>query len=540
MTGPDHIRTGGVLLLLLLGLACDGAKVTRSAQVPAPALDRFEASIRDQIEEARRNLGAELAKTGEDPARLAAHWGDLGNTFHAYELVSAARACYTEARILAPRDPKWPYFLGQLERELGDPSAAEQAFEEAVRLDADCVPAWVALGETRLENGNLAESRSALAAALERVPSCSPALVGLAKLALEEGSAAEAYEQLDRALALQPEANAIHHHLARAARQMGKQPEAERHLALAGPRQPSLADPWMARIAQRRLGTHNWMTQAQKAARNHRLGEAEDLYRRVLAKEPENVRALGNLGATLARQGRLEEAQRELERAVALDPTDSVARFDLGTVLLRRNDPRAASELAAAVELDPRHPGARFNLAAALSRLGRDEEALLQYRALVDLAPRSPSAYLGVARMERQLRRPQAAVAILEAGIARSGGAPILLSTLARLLATAPEGSIRDGTRALDLANRAITADPSWENLRARASALAELGRFPEAEAVYLQALEMAQARGERPETIDELARELDQAARRQAIRESVRGPRAVSDRLEATPGQPG
>lgn len=435
---------GGLLAGLLV--ACAVPEEVATVAIPTPPLTGFDPTIREQIETARAELAAGLADASVSAEQQAALWGDLGNTFHAYELVTAARTCYQQAIDRAPIDARWPYFLGQLERELGEAALAIRGLGRAVELDPDWVPGWVALGETLLAMGQPAEARPALAAALERLPACAPAQVGLAKIALDEGRLEEAHQRLSAALAAQPEASAIHHHLARLARRLGQPEEADRHMALAGPRQPSIADPWMARVEGRRLGTHNLMTRAQQATRANRIEESIRLYRQILAAEPDHVRARTNLGAALARQGRLEEAQRELERAVALNSAEPVARFDLGTVLLRRGDPGAADQLAAAVALDPRQPAARLNLATAHRLAGRHEEAVTHYRALVALAPASPTGYYWLALSELRLGRPQAGFKTLDDGLARTSGAPLLQEALARLRASCPEVAICDGS----------------------------------------------------------------------------------------------
>jgi hypothetical protein len=69
----------------------------------------------------------------------------------------------------------------------------------------------------------------------------------------------------------------------------------------------------------------------------------------------------------------------------------------------------------------------------------------------------------------------------LETGLASLPGDIVLSSTLAEVLAGSPDASVRDGERALQLANAAYRANRGADHAEAVAMALAELGRFDEA-----------------------------------------------------------
>lgn len=512
------MRWLAVMLGILVLAACAGEPASPPPVIPRPPLERFDPAIRAQIEQARSQLATALADPASDPPRRAASWGDLGVTFHAYELVGAARECYRQAGALAPRDPRWPYLLGRLERSLGEPAAAIRELRRAVVLDPARAVAWVALGETLLEQAQPEQARPAFQTALERSPVCPPAEVGLAKIALGEDRLEEARDRLLAALRGQPEADAIHHHLARVYRRLGELTEAERHLRSAGARQPALPDPWLEHVEEHRLGTHNLMTQAQRATRTGRLEEAIEIYHRILAAEPGHVRAWINLGAALARQERLEEAQTALERAVELAPGDPLARFNLGTVRLQRGDPRAAAELEASLAADPRQPAARLNLATAHRLAGRHEQALAQYDALLELAAASPTARYWRALTQLRLGRHPKARAGLEEGLRITPRSPLLRATLARLLASSREPAVRDGERALALARELATAAPSWEHRRTLAMALAETGSYAAAGEEQRRALALARERGVPAAVLAELESELrGYAARRPA-----------------------
>ena len=107
-----------------------------------------------------------------------------------------------------------------------------------------------------------------------------------------------------------------------------------------------------------------------EARQHHHAGqieEAEALYRRVNAMEPDHPDALQGLGLLAHITGRHEEAMTLLHKAVAKVPKDARYRLNLSTVL----DAMGRTEAAIvgyrqALQLRPKYVGAMSNLADAL------------------------------------------------------------------------------------------------------------------------------------------------------------------------------
>jgi len=73
------------------------------------------------------------------------------------------------------------------------------------------------------------------------------------------------------------------------------------------------------------------------------------------------------------------------------------------------------------------------------------------------------------------------AIALLDGAERRSPGRPATATTLARLLASAPDVALRDGRRALELATAVQASRSAPADAETMALALAELGRCGEA-----------------------------------------------------------
>jgi glutathione synthase/RimK-type ligase-like ATP-grasp enzyme len=108
-----------------------------------------------------------------------------------------------------------------------------------------------------------------------------------------------------------------------------------------------------------------------------RAAEARDLYLRVVARSPNDARALNDFGTFLMRGGFRAAARTVYERALAIEPRSALAHANLATVFFAGNDYEAARiHYEAALAIDPQSAPAHQGLSYALTRLGRDEEAL--------------------------------------------------------------------------------------------------------------------------------------------------------------------
>jgi protein O-mannosyl-transferase len=155
--------------------------------------------------------------------------------------------------------------------------------------------------------------------------------------------------------------------------------------------------------------------------------DAENLYRTILAKNPQADLAHNNLGLLLAQAGEFDEAIAHFEQAVRIRPHSAHAHN---------------------------------NLANALRVTGRGREAAAHYESSLKFEPDNLST----------------------------------CNNLAFLFATSADASLRNGARAIELAERAnrLAQGRNPSVLATLAAAFAEAGRFDEAVTTARQALEMA------------------------------------------------
>jgi len=185
--------------------------------------------------------------------------------------------------------------------------------------------------------------------------------------------------------------------------------------------------------------------------------------------------------------------------ALAVTSNNDVALNNLGIISLGKGElDDAITKLQAAIDLRPENAPAHDNLAKALLRKGRVSEAMVHYRKFLEIQPASVEARntLGTALIQKgyvkeAIEQWQEALAIQP----ENGNAA---SNLAWVYATSPEDSLRDGTRAADLGEKAlrISAGKIPMIYKVLAAAYAEDGRFADAVETAQRGAELATSQG--------------------------------------------
>ena len=145
--------------------------------------------------------------------------------------------------------------------------------------------------------------------------------------------------------------------------------------------------------------THRMTLQQQieSALSHHRAGhltEAEEIYRQILAIDPNHVDALNLLGALSGQIGQQQAAVVLIERAIKLKPDLVIAHSNLGNIL--RDLGRFEEAVAAtqeAIRLQPDYAVAHNNLGLVLKKMDRLDEAVASFRQAIRLQPDLAEAY---------------------------------------------------------------------------------------------------------------------------------------------------
>ena len=410
--GPVVRLVAGVgLVTALAGCApSDRTDSTAAASVPGPGQDagdplppvslpdlsNLTAWAQDQVRARDAALRALLADPAAPNAALVGAYGDLGLALMATEYYEAAAASYRQAQALAPRDRRWPYYLGQLHLMTLDPVQAAAWFERALDLATSDEATLVWLGRTRLDQGRpeAAERLFAHAAAVE--PRSAAAWAGAGRAALARHDYLRATESLERALQLDPRASTVHYPLAMAYRALGRLELANAHLQRRGAREPTLVDPLMVRFYDVLESPMVFERRGVQALAEGDWETAAGIFRQGLELDPDIPALRERLATALAMGGDTGAAVALLEETLRQAPEFARAHVSLaGIHALNRRFRQAVAHYEIALGLEPTSVEARMGLAEALRADGRLEASLAPYAQVVQADPGAADAWIG-------------------------------------------------------------------------------------------------------------------------------------------------
>ena len=211
--------------------------------------------------------------------------------------------------------------------------------------------------------------------------------------------------------------------------------------------------------------------------------------KKSLEEKPDFALTLGVIGYILSEQGEVEEAIQYLEKALKINPNHYLIHSLLGTAYINLDDlPRARRHFQTAYELNPLYylihfnlgnmeivegrpekaipfyekalelnpecKEARLNLGLTLNRLGDFSRAVEHLSFVVQNHPEIFEAHWALAVALNRLGDVKEAIAEYEIVLELSPDEPNTLNNLGWILATNPYEELRDGDRAVELAER--------------------------------------------------------------------------------------
>jgi len=232
-----------------------------------------------------------------------------------------------------------------------------------------------------------------------------------------------------------------------------------------------------------------------------RFDEAEDELRKALAINPLNPIAHNNLGNVLFAKGKLKESITEYWESMRLDPNYIKTRYNLGDALFSDGKKEeGVLQYRQALTLDKSSTKAQIKLGEMLQQMGRKSEAFQEYQLALKHDPRSVAALSDFAKLNMELGRRSEGIALMERALLLQPLDSAIANDLAWMLATASESDLRDGNRALKLAQMALDQsggkDPSI--LDTLAAAYAETGEFVKALECARHGLIFAESSGDK------------------------------------------
>jgi len=304
-----------------------------------------------------------------------------------------------------------------------------------------------------------------------------------------KGRLDEAIEHCQKAMEISPNRPQAYNNLGNVFAAQGRNDEAIKYLQRAIQIEPGYAE------AHNNLGailaSQGW------------LDEAIEHFQKAIQSKPDYADAHYNLGLVLVRQKQSAGATTQFQLVLQINPDYAEAHYNLGVLFgLRGQLDEAVEQYRKAIGIKPDYADAHGNLANVLVAQGRLDEAVKEYRRTLEMVPDSAQAHFRFGQALQTLHNFAAAKTEYQKVLELDPKHVPAHLSLAWLLATCPEASLRDGGRAVELAREAEQLSAGGESpqvLDTLGAAYAAAGRFAEAVAAARRALGLPATQNNRP-----------------------------------------
>lgn len=311
--------------------------------------------------------------------RLATIYSSLGS-------LEASVAQYREDLRLKPDDCPALMGLGRILLQMGKASEAMPSLKEYVRLQPNDAEGYYVSGRAFRDLGQLTDAVAMFSKAVYFHPEDYDMRYELAKALWKTGHPESARRQFEAAERIKPDEVQVHSALAQILSEIGEVEQARKEGSSAEQLISSRRNLDRASLC---IGMGNALLQRGD------FKNAEGRFREALQLDPQNARALSNLGLVLTLLHHPQDAERELQRAIALEPKLALAYNALGLSYAeegRISEAKTAFEHA--IQIDPEYAEAKNNLGALYAKSGKNADAVTLFEQATEDSPQYPQSYL--------------------------------------------------------------------------------------------------------------------------------------------------
>jgi enediyne biosynthesis protein E4 len=292
----------------------------------------------------------------------------------------------------------------------GDPPAAAEQLNQAIRLAPANADLYILLGKSKLDINEFSQAITSFRKAVELNPKLSAAHYGIGLSLSKQHDLVHATEEFRTALSMNPHDPFSFLELGKIDLQKGDLPNAEKLFQEALRLRPGFAEALaeLGKVYQRENASQKAEEAFREALRlqpgyseasyglalllrsQGRNEEAKPYFAKVEAREQAKTQAgkanaLNSEGMKDAAEGKLNEALAAFEKALAIDPSFFMAAYNQGVVLARMGeDSKAATAFRTAIRLRPDFVMGHYGLGILLRKMGDPgaEEELAKARLL--------------------------------------------------------------------------------------------------------------------------------------------------------------
>ena len=394
----------------------------------------------------------------------------------------------------------WPD-LTALENEVRDQIKSQQsilaaAVKNSTSTEADLSAAYGLMGQTYHAYSLTAPARECYVNAGRLAPRDFRWIYLLAKLDQQAGDVAEAIRGFKTVSSLRPEFVAAPVNLGNSYLELNRLDEAQ--------------SSFMSALAIDKTSAAAYYGLGQVALSKRNYAEAVNYFQKSLDLAPAANRihyslAMAYRGLGDAEKAKLHLAQQGTVGVRVADPLfDGLQELVQGArvhlirgrmALEATRYAEAVTEFRQAVAANPDSVTAHVNLGAALTQTGDLSGAMEQFEATLRIDPNNTTAHYNLAVLLANENKHQQAIVHLQAVTSTNPNDFAAMAMLIRLLAASPQYELRDGARALKLAQSLYEATGSLQHGTLVSLALSELGRCSEAAEWQRKMIELATKR---------------------------------------------
>ncbi|MFN8389160.1 MAG: tetratricopeptide repeat protein [Bdellovibrionota bacterium] len=289
----------------------------------------------------------------------------------------------------------------------GKPADAVTSLKKAIELKRDPL-FYIALGNASVANDNLTAAEQAFDEALKIDPNSTRAMQGMSVVYVKQKRLPAAEEVLRRAIQITPEEAGLFYNLGLVLDQLGRLDEASESFRAASERRAAYAEALIhlgdvslrsgnsenAEKAFRQASLHDpknplvWLGLASALEANKDLPGALSNCEKALALDPNNLRGRLNRAILLVKLGKKEDGVKQLASLLEANPKNAEVESALGWAFLQNQDLNAAqTHLEEALKLNDKDSFSYNNLGVLFELKGESDKAKRAFEQARSLSP---------------------------------------------------------------------------------------------------------------------------------------------------------
>lgn len=383
----------------LLALHWRGLAQLHAAIPPRPDVSAHPEALSAALQ------GAATQARSAEAAEARAGLATLGRIYHANGYLREAAQCWATLQRVDPDNPRWSYYLADVQRLAGNEANMRPLLETTVALAPEYAPAWLKLGHLNFAEGDFDRAAEDFRQRLLLMPEDSYAALGLARVALKREQRTAAKHWLQKAIAGTPDIPLGHNLLAGILAETGDAEGAaeQRWKGTESGRYREAPDPWIDALSDwcydldrlMILGSIDFQTQHEDYGRK--------FFERVIELDPDNPEPYDAIARAYLETNQLEPARDILSRGLEATTGSTITYTYLSDALRRLELPEEALRVAEqGLERNPGDPDLLNARGKALGDLERYDEAVASYEASMIDVMHSAQANLNIALLKEK------------------------------------------------------------------------------------------------------------------------------------------